>query len=78
MNTPSGTFSPALAPGGSLITYTYTNTYNCTSFAQQFQQVIPLPTAQGSVTGSNPVCQGDLGSSYTLSNPISQRREGVL
>jgi uncharacterized protein (TIGR02145 family) len=69
VDTPTGIFSPLLAPAGGQITYTVTNAFNCTSFAQQFQQVIPMPTSQGTQTGDTPVCQGDIGSSYTLLNP---------
>ncbi len=68
VNPLTGTFNPAQAPAGSLITYAHTNTFNCASSAQQFQTVILLPTAQGTVSGDNPVCEADQGSSYSLNN----------
>lgn len=69
VNTIAGTFDPALAPAGAMITYTYLDANFCSSYAQQFQQIIPLPTTQGTITGINSVCQGDQGSSFTLLNP---------
>ncbi len=67
--TGAGIFSPSLAPGGSQITYSYTDANSCTSSAQQFQQVIPLPTAQGTISGNSVLCQADQGVAYTLQNP---------
>ena len=65
----AGTFTPAVAPNGSQITYTLINSDGCSGDAQQFQQVTPLPAALGSIIGNNSVCQADQGSNYTLQNP---------
>ncbi|MDD4604182.1 MAG: FISUMP domain-containing protein [Bacteroidales bacterium] len=69
VNSGTGTFTPALAPTGSLITYTFTNSEGCSSIAQQFQQVLPIPSTQGTLSGDNAVCQADQESSYSLQNP---------
>lgn len=68
VNTATSIFTPALAPSGSLITYVYTDANGCSNSAQQSQAVIPLPTTQGTVMGSDEACQLTAGT-YTLLNP---------
>lgn len=69
VNTATSTFTPALAPYGSLITYAYTDGNGCSNSAQQSQAVIPLPTTQGTLTGSSEACQHATGTPYILLNP---------
>ncbi|MBV9962006.1 MAG: T9SS type A sorting domain-containing protein [Parafilimonas sp.] len=46
-----------VSPGNSTITYTYTDTYGCSSYATQNITVNPIPSP--TLTGPNPICLGD-------------------